>query len=550
MAQFFKALNQTVSKWRSRASGTAASVNSASRLIAPPVPLNEPERLAALKRYNILDTLPEEAFNDLTAIAAQICGTPIALMNLIDDERLWSKANVGLEVTEVPRDIAFCAHTILEPEALTVVPNTLEDERFATNPLVTADPSIRFYAGAPLVTPDGFPLGTLCVLDRQPRSLSPEQKTSLQALGRQVIAQLELRLTVDRLERQIDRHEQAEAKLRASDRQVVDLLEHMSDGFFTLDLQWRFVYVNERTTEILGRSGYALLNQVIWDLFPDLAGSQFEQEYRKAIAQRVSVSFEAFYAPLGRWFEVRAFPSYDGLSVFLLDITARRTVEEALRYQREQVEELLSSILPPKIAQQLHFGADIVADHFAEVTILFADLVNFTELASQTSPVELIRRLNQIFSMFDRITEDYGLEKIKTIGDAYMVVGGVPEPRADHAIAIAEMALAMQAAMTQFNQEQGTDFHLRIGINTGPVIAGVIGTKKPSYDLWGDAVNIASRMESQGIAGSIQVTESTYQHLHDRYRFENRGLIPVKGKGNMRTYLLQGQQPAPEAALF
>lgn len=150
--------------------------------------------------------------------------------------------------------------------------------------------------------------------------------------------------------------------------------------------------------------------------------------------------------------------------------------------------------------------------------------------------------LNQIFSIFDQLAEQHGLEKIKTIGDAYMVVGGVPVPRFDHAAAIADMALNMLTALETFNVEQSESLKLRIGISTGPVVAGVIGTRKFAYDLWGDTVNTASRMESNGIPGCIQVTESTYHPLQNDYDFEERGMIPVKGKGSLMAYLLKGKR--------
>lgn len=211
--------------------------------------------------------------------------------------------------------------------------------------------------------------------------------------------------------------------------------------------------------------------------------------------------------------------------------------------EQEKSELLLLNILPEAIASQLKNGQATIANNFTEVTILFADLVGFTQLAEQLSPSELVEFLNQIFSHFDALTEKHHLEKIKTIGDAYMVVGGIPMERSDHAEAIADMALEMIAAIAQFNHQSQEPFKIRIGINTGPVVAGVIGTKKFSYDLWGDAVNTASRMESHGLPGMIQVSQSTYEKLQGKYLFQERGEIPIKGKGQLKTYFLIGKGP-------
>lgn len=220
----------------------------------------------------------------------------------------------------------------------------------------------------------------------------------------------------------------------------------------------------------------------------------------------------------------------------------RQKVELALRNQQKQNESLLRNILPELIVQRLQTQQSTIADNFAAVSILFADLVNFTEWFNVLPPIEVVEILNEIFSEFDRLSEQFGLEKIKTIGDAYLVVGGLPQPCHNHAEAIAEMALAMQKAIAQFNAETDKTISLRIGINTGEVVAGIIGTKKFTYDLWGDAVNIARRMESQGIPDTIQVSAATYELLKDKYSFQARGIIPVKGKGEMKTYLLTGKQ--------
>jgi class 3 adenylate cyclase len=210
-----------------------------------------------------------------------------------------------------------------------------------------------------------------------------------------------------------------------------------------------------------------------------------------------------------------------------------------LAAEQQRSERLLLNILPEPIADRLKQKPQAIADGFAEATVLFADVVGFTEMSNHMSPTEIVSRLNQIFSRFDALAEEHGLEKIKTIGDAYMVVGGLPNPRTDHAEAIADMALDMQQAIEQLNWETGESFSMRIGINTGPVVAGVIGTKKFIYDLWGDTVNVASRMESQGMPGQIQVTETTYRRLQGTHQFEERGIIQIKGKGNMKTYWLK-----------
>ncbi|MGP1387382.1 MAG: adenylate/guanylate cyclase domain-containing protein [Thainema sp.] len=221
------------------------------------------------------------------------------------------------------------------------------------------------------------------------------------------------------------------------------------------------------------------------------------------------------------------------------------------REAQESAEKLLLNILPEEIAERLRQDTHCIADRFESVTILFADIVDFTGLAAQIPPTELVNLLNQIFSTFDNLAEHYGLEKIKTIGDAYMVVGGLPKQRQDHAESIAEMAIAMQQAVQELNRPDGQPFAIRIGISTGPVVAGVIGLKKFIYDLWGDAVNTASRMESHGTAGGIQVTAATYELLQDQYVFEPRGEIAIKGKGKMHTYWLRGKtakQPSPKTA--
>ena len=212
--------------------------------------------------------------------------------------------------------------------------------------------------------------------------------------------------------------------------------------------------------------------------------------------------------------------------------------DQVERY-RSRADDLLLNILPGTIAGRLKENPGIIADGFSEATVLFADIVDFTTMSSGADPADVVRKLNEIFSDFDRLAIRHGLEKIKTIGDAYMVAGGLPEAQPDHCQVVAAFALDMVAAMERHRSWTGEAMRIRVGINTGPVVAGVIGQQKFIYDLWGDAVNVASRMESNGLSNEIQVTQAVKDKLAGLYAFEERGPIYVKGKGEMVTYLMR-----------
>ncbi|AFY68830.1 adenylate/guanylate cyclase [Thalassoporum mexicanum PCC 7367] len=375
----------------------------------------------------------------------------------------------------------------------------------------------------------------------------------------------------------IDR-KRAEMELRESEERYRDLFESAIDLMFenSSDLiQWvsaegRLVYVNRAWRNVLGYSE----TEIAELLFVDVVHPDCRDRYRQLLAGlNVTTTDPANVASEAKLELITS----DGSKVFVegtinckyadgrlvairaifKDITERLIAEAALRQQKEQTDRLLLNILPATIADRLKQETNIylanetsvvpqgsvIAESFNAVTVMFADIVNFTEIASTLNPIELVGLLNQIFSSFDRLCEQYGLEKIKTIGDAYMVVGGLPTPSPDHAVAIATMALAIQSQLTQLNQQTKRNLQMRIGIHSGPVVAGVIGLKKFIYDLWGDTVNIASRMESQGIVDKVQVSASTYELLQHHYLFEKRGTINIRGKGNMPTYILLSPKP-------
>ena len=219
-------------------------------------------------------------------------------------------------------------------------------------------------------------------------------------------------------------------------------------------------------------------------------------------------------------------------------VRARDRALAELEIERAKSERLLLNVLPASVASRLKESDEVIADGYASATVLFADIVGFTPLAQDLTPADTVALLDQVFARWDALAARHGVEKIKTIGDAYMVAGGLPEPREDHTEAIADMALEMAVEVERCAAENGIQLEVRIGIDSGPVVAGVIGRAKFTYDLWGDTVNTASRMESHGIPGAIQVSERLYEQLRDRYELRQRGTIEVKGKGPMATYLL------------
>ncbi|MEG4395717.1 adenylate/guanylate cyclase domain-containing protein [Microcoleus sp. BROC3] len=348
--------------------------------------------------------------------------------------------------------------------------------------------------------------------------------------------------------RDITARKMAEDALAKSVSLLQATFDSTADGILAIDRSGKIVTFNREFVEMwrIPNEVMALRDDATMNAFflkqlkdPQAFQARIESLYEQPEAE----SYDLLEFQDGRFFERYSQPQRLGDKIIgrvwsYHDITERKQAEDALREEQEKSEKLLLNILPQAIAERLKQNETTIAEYFPEVTVLFADIVGFTALSAVMNPIELVELLNQIFSGFDLLCQRHGLEKIKTIGDAYMAVGGLPEPRADHAEAIAQMALDMQAEIARFNASHNKYFSIRIGIHSGPVVAGVIGIKKFIYDLWGDTVNIASRMESQGLPWRIQVSETTYKLVADKYLFQERGIIEVKGKGKMKTYIL------------
>jgi|GEM_PF-4348499 len=359
------------------------------------------------------------------------------------------------------------------------------------------------------------------------------------------------------LELELEERKRTEIALAASEERFQLAAQGSNTGILDLDLDTNEMYWSSKFKEMLGQPPDFVPTHEIYRylIHPDdrervderfqylrTHGGIYDMEYR---LRRRSGNY--------RWFHVMGrVQLQDGRPVRItgsaVDVNDRHEAEAETRRQREiaererkRSEELLLNILPKTIADTLKASPTTIADRFESVTVLFADIVGFTEYSAKIGPEVLVQNLNRVFTAFDMLAEKHGLEKIKTIGDAYMIAGGLPEHREDHADAIAEMALDILRVMQSVRIDTGEELAIRIGINTGPVVAGVIGSKKFIYDLWGDAVNTASRMEAHGVTGCIQVSESTYLRLRDRFTLEARSPIEVKGKGTMKTWFLTGR---------
>jgi len=394
-------------------------------------------------------------------------------------------------------------------------------------------------------------IGELALLAESFKKMAEKLKNSFLQLEQ--YSHLQEEIVAERtqeLQQEIAERNLLEQKLHSSDMQMRALFAAMTDIVLVLNSEGGIDIIPTNTGLLYGEE-IDIISSTLEKFF--MEEETWLEQVARAIDTGRTINYDYSLQLDSKeiWFSARVFPMTENSAIWVArDISVRKESELALRLAQKKSDSLLLNILPQTIAEKLKDSPKEIAEHFDNVTILFSDIVGFTPISSKMPPLDLVKLLNKMFSTFDQLADSHSLEKIKTIGDAYMVAGGLPVATNDHAEAVANMALEMQAAIKKFQTEQCLEgnipagleqMQIRIGINTGPVIAGVIGIKKFIYDLWGDTVNVASRMESSGKPGAIQVSSATYELLKDKFIFEKRGEIEVKGKGKMMTYWLIGR---------
>lgn len=396
-----------------------------------PVPENEAGRNEALRSYRVMDSAPEITFDEIGELAAQICGCPVSYVSFIEEDRFWFKSKYGIpdDMEGCPREIAFCSVTVCGAD-LVLAPDLTKDERFKDFYFVVNEPNFRFYCAMPLITPEGFALGTICVMDYEPREISFEQQETLRRLAHQLVGLLEHR------------------------RRMIELDEAM-------------------------------------------------KELDKAHA--------------------------------------------ALAGEKAKAEALLHRILPEAIATELQGTGKVQARFFPSATILLADVKGFTRFTERAEPAMLIGMLDQYFAGFEEAVSRHNLQALKTIGDAFLAVGGVPEMDRSHVLHACLAALEIQTFVNSLRKERERlrlpFFEVRLGLHSGPVIAGAVGRQRFTYDIWGDAVNVAALMEAHSEPGKINVSDLVYRHAKAYFDFTKRGIVEVKNKSPLPMYFLDRLKP-------
>lgn len=372
------------------------------------------------------------------------------------------------------------------------------------------------------------------------------------------LSQEELKLRIKTLERELQINQISKQQLQESENRFRQVTDNINEVFWMTDpKKSQLLFINKAYERIWERSCQSHIERplsFIESIHPD-DKARVIASFPTQIEGTYDIEFRII-RPSGeiRWIHDKAFPiKNEAGEIYRVvgvaqDITENKKLIESLKEEQEKTEYLLENILPKSIIEELKHAKLIslnapaaIAQKIEHATVLFTDIVGFTNFSKSLAAEIVVNQLNKMFRLFDDLVEKYKVEKIKTIGDSYMLAGGVPDFQEDHAERVANVALEMLQKLNQFNQEENMNFQIRVGIHSGPLVAGVIGTKKYIYDIWGDTVNTASRMESTGLPGKIQVSETTYDLLKNQYKFEERGLIEVKGKGQIKTFILESK---------
>ncbi|MBS0656858.1 MAG: GAF domain-containing protein [Verrucomicrobia bacterium] len=408
-----------------------------------PLPPDEADRLQALRQLDLLDTPADEKFDRIVKLAARLFNAPIVYVALLDANRQWFKSRIGMEPSETPRQTSFCGHAILQDQPM-IIPDARRDLRFAGSPLVTAPPFVRFYAGQPLRGPGGHKVGTLCLLDSKPRTLSTDEIALLHDLGA--------------------------------------LVEHE----------------------------FAMIEA--------MRQQQEAQRLRKTLEHRQR---------------------------------EMQLLIEELQTEKERSDDLIRNVLPDGMIEELKTTGTVVPVFHPEVAVMFADFSGFTAHSSKLTAHEVVDELNDCFCHFDWVAAKHGIEKLKTIGDGYLAVSGMPEARPDDALRMLRAAIEIRDYIAErkaaATAEGKSSWDVRIGLHVGPLVAGVVGVRKISYDVWGDTVNTASRVESVGKPGRINVTAAFHERVKAWVESEPRGALECKGKGAVEMYFINALHEPPSS---
>ncbi|NBS49803.1 MAG: GAF domain-containing protein [Verrucomicrobia bacterium] len=408
---------------------------SAQACVIPAIPMNEAERQAALDDLKLIDSPQEERFDRIVQLAQLLFRVPIAYIALVDKDRQWFKSKVGIEANETSRSVSFCGHAILEDKAM-VVPDALQDYRFAANPMVLGEPFIRFYVGQPLRGPSGHKVGTLCLADHEAREFGEHDLTMLGQIGKLVEREFTL---LDKIQMQIE----------------------------TL-----------KAKEELEKKGQAL---------------------EKAVA----------------------------------DLSA----------EKQNSEFLLTNIFPGNVAHELRANGKVKAVGHEKATVMFSDFSDFTSVAASYSPSDLVEELNRAFCLFDGLSARSGVEKLKTIGDGYLCVAGLQGDPVEAGVKMLKFAQEIlgfvQKRKAEVEAAGKKYWNIRLGIHTGPLVAGVVGVKRMAYDIWGDTVNVAARVQQGSEPGRINLSKEFRDLMGDRIEVQARGAMPIKHHGEVEMFFFE-----------